>query len=161
MRAKLIQLFPFGITMTDEGLLPLLLLKSKNGELTLPVSLNTLEAGVTLSQSNKTSIPLTPHKATEVLLKSFDLKITKCIFTEVKPQGQIVKLMMENHPRGEKSISLRAEEAMSLCLHLNVPFFASHDVIMQSRTTVAAHQGQLQNFLMNPPANDRKHPYLM
>ena len=161
MSKKLIQLIPFGITMTGEGLMPLLLLKNKMGDLTLPVPLSTLEAGVSLSQSNKTSVPLTPHKVTEVLLKSLDLKITKCIFKEIKAQGLMVSLMLQNHPRGEKSISIRADEAMSLCLQLNVPFFATHDVIMQSRTTVIEQQGQLQQFLMSSKASERKHSYLM
>jgi hypothetical protein len=149
------------MTVTSDGMRPLLLMKDETGEFTLPVPLGPLEAGVTLSQSNHMNVPSTPHKVTEILLQSMAVKITRCVFKDVRKNNQIVELELENHPMGTKGVEVRADEAMSLCLHLNVPIFASREIIHRSRNYVADLQGQAQALAMNPKLLQRTHPYLM
>jgi hypothetical protein len=138
----LLKLSPFGMTLTGDGQRPLLLMKDESGELTLPVPLNPVEAGVTLSQSNKAIPPMSPHKATELLLTSLNMKISRCIFLESVRGHLMVELDLENHPLRQKKLTLRAEEAMSLVLQLGVPIFATRDTILKSRNYVAEMQGQ-------------------
>lgn len=151
----------YGLTVLDEGQRPLLLLKDVGQELTLPVPLSPIEAGMTLSQTGTGMKPSTPHRATELLLNSIGVRITRCEFVDVSTGGQMVELTLENHPRGQTSLRLRAEEAMSLCLQLNVPIFASRDYISRSREFVASDQAQMQALRKNPGLLKRNHSYLM
>lgn len=156
-----LQLSVFGLTVLAEGQRPLLLLKDTSGELTLPVPLQPIEAGMTLSQTNTALKPSTPHKVTELLLRSIGVRITRCEFTGPAGPSPVVDLFLENHPRGETRLRVRAEEAMSLCLQLNVPIFASRAFILQSREAVALDQAEMQHLLKNPSALKRSHAYLM
>lgn len=134
IRSKdLIKLKPFGISLVPDPQRPLLLLKDEKGEHTLPVALNPLEAGVTLSQFNRQTHMNTPHKIFEIILNSLDIKIEKCVFVEIKGHYQFVRLFLKNHPH-LKSIKVRADEAMSLCLHLNVEIFATPEFMNTSRS---------------------------
>jgi hypothetical protein len=133
IRARdLIRLIPFGLSLAPDMNRPLLLLKSETSDHTLPVALNPLEAGVALTQFNKSTVPVTPHKVSEVLLQSLDIKIEKCVFVEIKGHFQYVRLFLKGHPH-MKSLKFRADEAMSLCLHLNVEFYATHEFMNASR----------------------------
>lgn len=129
----LIKLVPFGISLLPDPNRPVLILKSEDGEHILPVALNPLEAGVTLTQFNKSTVPVTPHRVAEKILGSLDIKITKCVFVEIKGHFQYVRLHMSGNPQ-LKSLKCRADEAMSLCLHLKVDFFAPLDLVNFSKT---------------------------
>lgn len=144
----LVKLIPFGLSLAPDMNRPLLLLKSETGDHTLPVALNPLEAGVALTQFNKTNAPVTPHRVTEALLASFDVKIEKCIFVEIKGHFQYVRLYLSNHPN-LKSMKFRADEAMSLCLHLNVHFYATHQFVNASKSMniIAQAMGHDQKLL--------------
>lgn len=161
MNPDLIRLHPFGMSVATDGTRPLLLMKDDSGRYTLPVPLNPLEAGVTLTQSNPSQAPATPHRVTEALLRSLDMKISRCVFREVKSHYQTVELDLENHPRGQKTIRARADEAMSLCLHLEVPIYASAELIQKSRASVADVVDQAQKLARSLRALERNHPYLM
>lgn len=157
----LLELKPFGMSVDADGGRPLLLMKDQSGELTLPVPLTPLEAGVALTQSNKTVAPTTPHRVTELLLTKLGAKISRCVFQEIKLNHQYVALDLENFPSEAKALVVRADECMSLCLHLEVPVFASRDFILKSRTYVADLNGQYQNLLKNPKVLQRTHHYIM
>jgi len=130
----LIQLHPYGLSFDGDPSRPFLLLKDETHEVTLPVAVNPLEAGVTLTQNNRNSEkrPLTPHKFSHWLLESLDIQIVRCVFVEIKGLFQYVRLYMVGHPK-TNSVKLRADEAMSLCLLLNVPIFATRSFIGRSR----------------------------
>lgn len=133
MRIKdLVRLKAFGVSLVPNPNRPLLILKDETGTHTLPVPLNPLEAGVTLTQFNKSGIPVTPHRVAELLMESLDLSIEKCVFVEIRGHYQMVRLFIKNHPH-LKSLKMRAEEAMSLCLHLEVPVYATREIILASR----------------------------
>jgi len=128
----LVELFPYGLSMTTDASRPFLLLKDKTHTVTLPVAVSPIEAGVALSQSNKKNLQASPHKFTAQLMTSLGMEVKQCVFVEIKGSHQYVRLYMSGHTT-QSSFKLRADEAMSLCLHLEVPIFASKNFISRSR----------------------------
>jgi uncharacterized protein len=155
-----LKLIPYGIQMSADGALPILLLKDEKGLNTMPVALNHLEAGITLTQSNKAIAPTTAHRVTEVLLHALDVKIEKCVFADMKGAHQYVHLQLIGHP-SVPFIRVRADEAISLCLHLNVPFFATVQHMNQARVMSSEHSEQMKVIMANPDHQVRHHKYMM
>lgn len=139
----LVQLFPYGLSVTTDASRPMLLLKDEGHQHTLPVALSPIEAGFALSQSNKTTVPSTPHKFTEILIQSLNIEIKQAVFVEIRGANQYLRLYFTGHA-SMSSIKLRADEAMSLCLHLNVPIFATKNYIGRSRVMSAEVEGNGQ-----------------
>jgi hypothetical protein len=156
----LIELFPFGVSLATDDARPFLLLKSDDGEHTLPVALNPLEAGVTLSQANKAVAPVTPHKFTSLLMQAMNIQAKQCVFVQIKGVHQYVRIYLSGHPT-VNSIKLRADEAMSLCLHLQIPIFATKAFINQSRVMSAEIEGLAQGLRKNFHITIKNHPYVM
>jgi bifunctional DNase/RNase len=136
IQQDLIELKPYGMSLHNDTTRPFLLLKDDSGRYTLPVGINQIEAGVTLTQSSTNHSLGTPHTFSEKLLNSLDIKIDRCIFVEISGHHQYVRVYMSGHPR-HQSLKLKAEDAMSLCLHLKVPFYASASFIQRSKTMTA------------------------
>lgn len=145
----LIELKPYGMSLNNDTTRPFLLLKDISGRYTLPVGINQIEAGVTLTQSSNGLALGTPHIFSEKLLKSLDITIEKCIFVEITGHHQFVRIYMNGHPRYQ-SIKLKAEDAMSLCLHLKVPFFATASFIQRSKVMTAEVSLSAKNILNQP-----------
>jgi bifunctional DNase/RNase len=133
---ELVQIFPYGLTLGQEMTQPVMIFKSKDGEYSLPVLMNSLEAGVTLAQSNKGIIPVSPHKATQQIFESLGVKINKCIFVDVKSNSQFVKIFYSQNGLNGSS-KVKASDATSLCLHLEVPIFTTKEVITKSKILIA------------------------
>ncbi|MBO9667856.1 MAG: bifunctional nuclease family protein [Bdellovibrio sp.] len=131
-QADLVQLFPYGLSVTTDVSRPFLLLKDEAHQYTLPVAVSPIEAGVALSQSNRSIAESTPHRFTQLLMASLDIEIKQAVFVEIKGANQYVRLYLSGHPK-TNSIKLRADEAMSLCLHLGTPIFATKNFIGRSR----------------------------
>lgn len=155
----LIKLIPFGISLTQDPQRPVLLLKAEKGDHTLPVALTPLEAGVTITQSNKKQ-KATPHRVTEMLLVSLKMKIEKAIFVEIKNHHQYVRLYFENHPH-VGTLKVRADEAMSLCLHLGTELYATPAFMAKSKVMNADAEGIFKGLAQNPGVFARNHEYLM
>ncbi len=136
IQQDLIELKPYGMSLHNDTTRPFLLLKDVTGRYTLPVGINQIEAGVTLTQSSTTHALGTPHTFSEKLLNSLDIKIERCIFVEISGHHQYVRVYLLGHPRFQ-SLKLKAEDAMSLCLHLRVPFYATASFIQRSKTMTA------------------------
>lgn len=156
----LIRLKPFGLSVSTDFARPFLLLKDESHKYTLPVAVNPLEAGVALSQANKSVAPTTPHRFTEVLLETLHMQIEKCVFVELKGHFQFVRLFLKNHPTQE-SIKIRADEVMSLCLHLDIPIYATKKYIDQSRVMNAEMDGVSADIKAHPSIIQKNHPYIM
>jgi len=156
----LIRLIPFGVQLSADGMSPLLILKDEKGDNSMPVPLNPLEAGIALTQSNKTVAPMTAHRVTEILLTHLNLKIEQCTFTEIKNNYQYVHLVLSGHP-DLKFISVRADEAMSLCFHLQVPIYATKEFMIKSRVLHAESKVAVQATRMNPDLLGKNHKYIM
>ncbi len=132
----LVQLYPYGLSVTTDVNRPFLLLKDESQELTLSVGVTPIDAGVLLSQSNKMLAESSPHKFLLVLLQSLQIEIKQAVFVEIKGAHQYIRLYVSGHPQ-ISSIKLRADEAMSLCLYLSVPMFSTRAFIGRSRHLVA------------------------
>lgn len=156
----LIRLKAYGLSVSDDFARPFLLLKDEKHEHTLPVAVNPLEAGVALTQANKSVAPTTPHKFTQLLLESLNVEIEKCVFVEIKGHFQWVNLFLKNHPT-VTSLKVRADEAMSLCLHLDIPIFATKEYVARSRVMNAEMDDVSQDLKAHPSLLQKMHPYIM
>lgn len=139
----LVRLFPYGLSVTGDVSRPMLLLKDEGHQYTLPVAVSPIEAGVALSQSNKTTPQSTPHRFAEMLMNSLGIEIKQAVFVEIRGAHQYLRLYISGHPQ-LNSLKLRAEEVISFCLHMNVPIFATKNFIGRSRVMSAEVEGQLQ-----------------
>ena len=156
----LIEFFPYGLSLSNDATRPFMILKDKSHELTLPVPVNQLEAGVTLTQSASSALPVTMHKFSEALLDSLDIKLERCVFVEIKGIHQYVRLYMSGHPQYQ-SLKFKADEVMSLCIHLKVGIFATRNFINRSKVMSAEIVQLAQNTQANPLLLVKHHAYLM
>ena len=145
----LIELKPYGLSISNETTRPFLILKDDSGLYTLPVGISQIEAGVALTQSSLSQSPMTPHKFSEMLLDSLDIKIERCIFVEIKGLHQYVRVYMTGHPKYQ-SLKLKADQAMSLCIHLKVPLYATKDFIQKSKMMTAEVSEVSKSLLARP-----------
>lgn len=155
-----VELFPFGLSLSNDALRPFMIFKDKSGDISLPVPINQSEAGATLLQSSAQHAPSGVHQVTSALLESLDIRFERCMFVEIKGVSQYVRLYMQNHPRYQ-SLKFRAEDVMSLCLHFKVPFFASKKFISGSKVMSAQIIGMAQAVSKNPLVLQNPHNYLM
>lgn len=155
----LLQLLPYGMSLNNDAR-PFLILKDAQHEFTLPVAINPLEAGVTLTQSSKSVTPVTPHKFTHLLLESLRIQALQCVFVQIKGHHQYVRIYLSGHP-GTNSIKVRADEAMSLCISLNIPIFATKAFISRSKVMSAEIEVLAKGLLANPQLLNKNHAYMM
>jgi hypothetical protein len=159
----LIKIVPYGISVGPEMIRPILIMKAETSDLTMPVPLNPLEAGVTLSQFNKSSAPITPHKATQELLRALGVKIEKAVFVEIKGQYQFLKLFISGYPLVNevvKEVKVRADEAMSLCLYFEVPIYTTQEMAVKSRILNAELEHMKKEVRISPQIMNKNHPYI-
>jgi bifunctional DNase/RNase len=156
----LIELFPFGLSLANDSTRPFMILKDKQQEMTLPVALNQIEAGVTLSQSSHSMVPVSLHTFSERLLESLNIKIDRCVFVEIKGVHQYVRLYMSGHSQYH-SMKFRADEVMSLCFHLKIPIFATKNFINRSKIMSAEIVILAEGAQNNPLVLTKNHNYLM
>lgn len=156
---KLLSLKPYGMQIATDGSRPSLLLRDEKNEHNMPVALNNIEAGVALTQSNPSLAPSTPHRVFELLAQSLNIRIVSCTFVEIKACQQFVKLTLENHPT-QSFLKLRADEAMSLCLHLNVPIFATAQYMAKSRVLASEAETIAKTLALNPEVLKSQQKYM-
>lgn len=158
--SDLIELFPYGLSLSNDAARPFIILRDKTNELSLPVPINQLEAGVALSLSAQALPPVSIHSFSQRLLESLDIKLTRCLFVEIKGVHQYVRLYMDGHPQYQ-SLKFRADEILSLCFHQKVPMFATRDFINRSKVMSAEIAGLAQGIQNNPGTMIKTHNYLM
>lgn len=130
----LIALLPFGVSIAPDLRDTFLFLKNKAQDLTLPVLINPIEASLILAQLN-VAVELQAvqiHSALATLLKTLGVGLLQCVFVQTKGNKQLVRLYFNGHPSAH-SIKVYAEEAMSLCIALRVPIYATLNFINQSK----------------------------
>lgn len=154
----LIQLYPLGISLAHDVQKPFLLFRDEKSEVTLPVALSQLEAGIYVAQGQDALA--SPHGFLEEILKSFNIELRQCVFVQVQPDSQMVRIYFSGHPM-MNSIKLRADQIISLCLQFNVPFYASREFIQKSALIQA--KPHIKSFLENSHSLlvDRPQKYLV
>ncbi len=156
---ELIQIVPYGLSIGNEMGPPVMIFKALDRDLTIPLMINALEAGVTLAQSNKSTVPSSPHKGTKQIFEAIGLKILKCIVIEVRGSSQYVRLVFDGI-YANKSLKLKASDILSLCLHLEVPIYTTKEVAVRSRVLIAEVDEQKKQLLSNPTIVQNKHLYM-
>lgn len=161
----LIELKPIGINITGPQSKPLLLLKDSSGDLTMPLPISSMDAGVLMQQTGKGATLSSPHLVTEQILKLADLKLERCVFTEMKSSNLMARLEfsypgLEVLGSAPKSFEMKAEAAVALCLYLSVPLFATRELIWKARNQAVELQEQSEMMLFQTAAI-RPHHYLM
>jgi bifunctional DNase/RNase len=151
----LIRLFPYGLSITTDPMRPFLLLKDEAHQHTLPVAVSPIEAGVAMAQSNQGFSLSSPHRFTLEMLTSLGIEVKQAVFVEVKNAHQYVRLYLSGHPK-MNSIKLRADEAMSLCLYLDVPIYATASIIGKSKVLST----EIENAQNSVGFGERKSGYL-
>ena len=156
---NLIRLDAYGMSMNWDPSRPCLLLRDETGEHTLPVFLTPLEAGLAIQQSNQEVVATTPHRVLEMLLDSLKIRIEKCVFVAIENHHQYVRLFLEGHP-SHGSLKVKAEEAMSLCLQLQVPIYATVKFMSKSKRMNAELEEMAQGISLHPAMLMKTHDYL-
>lgn len=155
----LVRLKPYGVTLGDHPQRPTLILKDESEKHILPVPVTPIEAGVTVQQANQGILPTSPHRVCEKLLETLGMRIEKCVFVEIRNHLQYVRLYFEGHPN-YGSLKVRADEAMSLCLHLGVPLFAAPQILKKSKIMQEENQMILHDLRLNQGALIKHHQYI-
>lgn len=155
----LIPLAPVGIQLMGEGMLPVLLLKDETGSVIMPVPLSPLEAGLTLGQSQPQLELMSPHRGSVQIFESLGLKIERAVFSEIRNQKQWLRLSLQGHP-SMTSLLVPASGVISLCLHLQVPLFATQELIQKSRVMASELQGMAEGLKRRSVSVKKTHYYL-
>lgn len=127
-----VEVFPKVLAFGPEDNRPLLLLKDKTETYTLPVWLGSLDAAVATVQENPSVAESSPHKTTLQILKSLNLELTHCLFTEITGLHQYVELCFKSKV-GMEHARCRADESMSLCLLARARFFCPVELILKAQ----------------------------
>jgi hypothetical protein len=157
--SDLIRLKPYGLSLNQDPARPTLILKDDSGEHSLAVALTPIETGVVVQQSNPGAMS-SSHRTTELLLQSLSIKILKCVFVSLKDHHQYVRLYLDGHPT-QGSLKVKAIEALSLCLYLEVPIFATAKYMAKSRVLNVEMTEIPDGLLANTNLLTKTHEYLI
>ncbi len=144
----LIPLFPFGVSVAPDLSDTFFFLKNKTQNLTLPVLVNPIEASLILAQLN-VSVELQmvqPHSVLTTMLKTLGVGLLQCVFVQTKGNKQLVRLYFNGH-RASNSIKVYADQAMSLCIAMRVPVYATLNFINQSKVVQVQVEGLTKNMI--------------
>lgn len=146
----LIALFPFGISVAADLKNTFFFLKDKTLNKTLSVLVNPVEASLILAQLNTApDIQLAqPHSALSAMLRTLGVVLLQCVFVQTKGSRQLVRLYFSGHPSAS-SIKLYADQAMSVCMALRVPIYATSSFINQSKVVQVQVDGLTKNLIEN------------
>ena len=102
--------------------------KDKADKQCLPVWLSAIDAGIVLSQGSQRMPLSSPHNLTNKILRNLGLKVSHCLFTELRGHYQYVQLYFEGSDQ-LKVIESKADEAISFCLNAKARFFCKKSFI--------------------------------
>ncbi len=152
--SEFFEFLPIGLALSEGHSKPVLLMRAPETQMLLSIPLHPLEAGLTLTQSQREREMAPAHRMIRRILDSFHLKLDMCVFTEIRGYIHHVTLFFGNNKEA-KTLTVRAEEALSMCLAHNTRIFASRDYVEASRrvdqelalqqSMVQPHPGLLQN----------------
>lgn len=181
--AEWIELFPHGISVGSSLGRPVLILKDHSALDVLPVWMNSLDAGVVLADLANGSSGASPHVLTRRILDAVNLSVDSCTFVELIGHHQYVLLKLKPTKTdsvsvpgpstasgwNEKTLRIRAEDAMSFCLQSRARFFSTRAYMARcrdldadlSRLEKGLAAGVLPGFQGEREFSSKKHPYVM
>lgn len=127
-----IEIFPYGFTMANGPVRPVLVFKDKTGRHVLPVWVHPLDA--TMAMHEHATTPIEPHGATAAVMRIAGVEIESCEFDEVCGHRQYAVVRFRSAQASEKAqVRVRADQAMSFCLALGARFFSSAEFMARCR----------------------------
>ncbi|MFC1580051.1 bifunctional nuclease family protein [Thermodesulfobacteriota bacterium] len=121
-----------GLTVDPVTNNPIVILKEKDGERTLPIWIGLLEATAIASELEgiKFSRPMT-HDLLKSIMEMIDIRVNKIEVCELKNNTYYALIYIS---QGEKEISIdaRPSDALALSLRVDAPIFVAEEVITQS-----------------------------
>ncbi len=133
MTNELVEIFPYGVTLSADQARPVMLFKDDTESKVLPVWLSALDAGISVYQNSvEMGHSTSPYNLTWKILKPLGVYLEKCCFTEVKGLHQYVELHFKGHPK-LTVLKSRADEAVSFCLSNKTQFFCEADFFDKCR----------------------------
>lgn len=146
----LILLLPYGISVAADLKNTFFFLKDKSLSKTLPVLVNPVEASLILAQLNTApDVQLAqPNRVLAALLQTLGVALLQCVFVQTKGNRQLVRLYFSGHPT-TSSIKIYADQAMSVCMSLRVPIYATSSFINQSKVVQVQMEGLTKNLIEN------------
>ncbi|MFN8944096.1 MAG: bifunctional nuclease domain-containing protein [Pseudobdellovibrionaceae bacterium] len=147
----LVELKPIGLSLAHDLQRPFLLFRDIQEKRTLPVAISPLEAGIFLAHSQGKALHkgATPHRFLIQFMELFDIQIKRCVFVQIQPEAQYVRLYFVGHPM-ISSLKLRADEVMSVCLQFEIPIFATQSLIQKSlilKSQTLKHEDLVKNMI--------------
>ncbi len=154
---RLVEVFPYGITVGAEGSRPVLIFKDEEKRESLPVWVHPVDAGLVALNTEGSALPFSSHHVTSKLFDFMKLKMTSCIFVELVGHHQYVDLLFS----GAKKVKLRmrADSVMSLCLYLKARFFCTKKFIGACREVSVEMEGVEKGLKIDAGILEKDHPY--
>lgn len=140
--SEVIELEAFGLTSGMDRTRPVILFREKGGDAVLPVWLSPLDAGIAMTQNQPQLAVHSPHEVSLGVIQLLGVKLESCHFVELRGHIQHVELRFSGSRR-LKSMHVRADHAISLCLQAKARFFCTRGFIQQCRD-IEAEMGQVQ-----------------
>jgi bifunctional DNase/RNase len=131
-----IELEAFGLTAGMERARPVILFREKGGEAVLPVWMSPLDAEIALTLSSGKSPSSSPYLVSLAIFERLGVKIETCHFRDLKGHQQYVEVNLSGS-RKLKTVRVRADQAISMCLQAKARFFCTRDFIRQCREVEA------------------------
>lgn len=157
--AEWIELVPWGVTAGASQSRPVMLFRDKNSDATLPVWLSPVDAGIAITQHHVKTAAMSPHDLTLNVLTSLGVKLEKCFFQEIKGFQQYVELQFSGS-RKLKTLTTRADHAISFCLQAKAQFFCTRGYLNECRDVHAEMEQAEVGVMAKPELTQNKHPYL-
>lgn len=157
---EIVEVMPYGLAAGPAYTRPVMLFKEKNGKEIFPVWLSPLDAGIAATQHNAKTPTISPHDLTSNIIHALGVRVTKCIFIEIKGNQQFVDLYFEGSDRLSE-MRTRADQCISFCLHERSKFFSSRGFIQDSRDQEAEFVGLSKGLSLFNEVMENPHPYLM
>ena len=121
-----------GLTVDPVTNNPIVILKEKNGERTLPIWIGLLEATAIASELEGIhfSRPMT-HDLLKSIMETIDVRVSKIEVCDLR-NNTYYALIHIKHGGKEISIDARPSDALALSLRVGAPIFVAEDVISKS-----------------------------
>ena len=155
-----IEVEPVSVTAGMDSSRPVMIFREVKGTATLPVWLSPLDAGIAIVQDHTRSPASSPHDLALKVFERVGLRLKKCFFTEMRGHHQFVKLEFEGGPQFAE-LELRADQAISFCLHAKAQFFSTRDFMGICRDQDAQMMDISHQMKRQPGLNRNPHPYLI
>jgi len=138
-----------GITLDSKSNMPIVILKSKNKKMTLPIWIGFFEASAIALELQEvtTPRPLT-HDLLRTVIRKLNAEVVGIRIDDLKNNTFYAKIMVKNKEE-EINIDSRPSDAIALALRTNSPIFVAEHIItdMENLDQIKGKEEDLKSFL--------------